>query len=359
MSSTSKARSASGAAMIPPDPFAPLVHGGDLDAARRLFPGAPEPFLDLSTGINPNPYPIPELPPEKFARLPDRNSLARLSSCAAAFYGAPSESNVVPAPGTQILVSLTAALSTPGRAAVLGPTYAEHARAAAASGYDVASVGSLDDLGNADLAVVVNPNNPDGRIVSCQSLRALASELRKHGGTLVVDEAFMEVGPLEESFAPYVEETNVFVLRSFGKFFGLAGVRLGFAIGDPDVIAALQTMIGPWAVPGPALAIGARAFRDRNWIAETLSRLETDSARLAAMLERHGFTLIGRTGLFVTARHPAAGRVADALGRRHILVRKFDHDAEWMRFGLPGMDHEFARLDSALAETAVAMQNPG
>lgn len=348
MSSTSKARSASGAAMIPPDPFAPLVHGGDLDAARRLFPGAPEPFLDLSTGINPNPYPIPELPPEKFARLPDRNSLARLSSCAAAFYGAPSESNVVPAPGTQILVSLIAAVAKPGRAAVLGPTYAEHARAAAASGYDVASVGSLDDLGGADLAVVVNPNNPDGRIVSSEDLRALASELRKHGGTLVVDEAFMEVGPLEESFAPYVEETNVFVLRSFGKFFGLAGLRLGFALAASEKAARLRAGLGPWPVSGPALAIGSQALSDAQWIERTCQALGQAAQRLDPLLAGAGLEPVGGTPLFRLVRSADAPRIFERLGRAGILVRRFEHEPAWLRFGIPGIEQDRQRLEAAL-----------
>jgi cobalamin biosynthesis protein CobC len=334
--------------MIPPDPFAPLVHGGDLDAARRLFPGAPEPFLDLSTGINPNPYPIPELPPEKFARLPDRNSLARLSSCAAAFHGAPSESNVVPAPGTQILVSLTAALSTPGRAAVLGPTYAEHARAAAASGYDVASVGCLDDLGNADLAVVVNPNNPDGRIVSCQSLRALASELREHGGTLVVDEAFMEVGPLEESFAPHVEGTNVIVLRSFGKFFGLAGLRLGFALAASENAARLRAGLGPWPVSGPALAIGCQALSDTQWIERTRHALKQAAQRLDALLAGAGLEPVGGTPLFRLVRSADGPRIFERLGRAGILVRRFEHEPAWLRFGIPGTEQDWQRLEAAL-----------
>ena len=150
--------------MIPPNPLAPLVHGGDLVAARRQFPGAPEPFLDLSTGINPNPYPIPDLWPEDFARLPDAEGLAQLTSHAATAYAAPSETNVVPAPGSQVLMTLIAGLVSPGRAVILGPTYAEHARIAALAGHEVTTVSELAPLGEADLAIVVNPNNPDGRV---------------------------------------------------------------------------------------------------------------------------------------------------------------------------------------------------
>ena len=103
-----------------------IGHGGDLGAARLLFPGAPEPFVDLSTGINPNPYPAPPLSGDVFARLPDSAALANLIAVAAAAYGAPSTAHVAPAPGTQILLPLVASLVPPGRAAVLSPTYAEH-----------------------------------------------------------------------------------------------------------------------------------------------------------------------------------------------------------------------------------------
>src|ERR1700761_7517782 len=132
------ANSASVIDMVPfGGPDEPLVHGGDLTAARRLFPDAPEPFVDLSTGINPNPYPLPALPPEIFARLPEPAALAQLAAAAAAGYGAPSPGHVVAAPGTQILLPLRCGLARPGRAAILTPSYSEHGRAAALCGHAV------------------------------------------------------------------------------------------------------------------------------------------------------------------------------------------------------------------------------
>src|SRR5579862_3875838 len=180
----------------------PLLHGGDLDAARRQFPGAPEPFIDLSTGINPNSYPVPHLPADAFARLPDRAATVALATVAAAAYGAPSAQHVVPAPGTQILLPLVAGLVRPGRAAILTPTYAEHARAAALAGHGVAAIRDLGAIGNAALAVITNPNNPDGRWVGKSDLLAIATSLQARGGVLVVDEAFMDVGPSGASLAP-------------------------------------------------------------------------------------------------------------------------------------------------------------
>ncbi len=258
---------------------APIQHGGDLGAARLLFPGAPEPFIDLSTGINPFPYPIPHLPAELFTRLPEQAALDRLAALAARAYGAPSAAHLVAAPGTQILLPQVAALVRPGRAAVLGPTYAEHIRAAAHAGHQVAEVADLAGLRNVDLAIVVNPNNPDGRIVPRDALLACADALPAHG-LLVVDEAFMDVCPAAGSLAPDTGRPNVVVLRSFGKFFGLAGVRLGFALAAPAVAARLRAGLGPWAVAGPAIAIGAAALQDEAWAAAT--RAASGASRVAA-----------------------------------------------------------------------------
>jgi histidinol-phosphate/aromatic aminotransferase/cobyric acid decarboxylase-like protein len=240
-----------------------IEHGGDLRAARMLFPGAPEPFIDLSTGINPHPYPIPQLPPDAFTRLPQVDALDALAAAAAEAYGAPSASHVVPAPGAQSLLAHVAALVQPGRAAVLGPTYREHVRAAALAGHRAEEVSDLARVRAASMAVVVNPNNPDGRILTREMLLDCAHSLQGDGGILVVDEAFMEVGPRSESLAGDVRERNIVVLRSFGKFFGLAGIRLGFALAAPQLARQLRDRLGPWAVSGPALTIGAAALGPR------------------------------------------------------------------------------------------------
>src|SRR5665809_22319 len=194
MASIKSASNVTGAFMAPSSELAPL-HGGDLAAASRLFPGAPEPFLDLSTGINPNPYPVPPLAPDLWTKLPEPEALSRLAAMAAQAYGAPSSAHIAVAPGTQILVALAVGLVPPGRAAVLGPTYAEHARLARLAGYRVTEVSNVEELGEADLVIVVNPNNPDGRIVDREALLTIADRLRPRGGLLIVDEAFMDVGP--------------------------------------------------------------------------------------------------------------------------------------------------------------------
>jgi cobalamin biosynthesis protein CobC len=326
----------------------PLAHGGDLGAARRRFPGAPEPFVDLSTGINPNSYPLPDLAAGIFARLPDADAGRRLAALAATYYGAPSPAHVVIAPGTQILLPLVAGLVPSGRAAILAPTYNEHARCAALAGHSVAELRDMGALGDADLVIVTNPNSPDGRLIERNALLALAARLQQHGGLLVVDEAFMDVAPRGFSVAGDVAR-NIIVLRSFGKFFGLAGVRLGFALAPRPLAARLAAMLGPWAVSGPALAIGAAALSDTAWLERTRHELIEAARRLDALLADASRDVIGGTTLFRLVRTTAASALFDHLGRAGILVRTFTDSGDWLRFGLPGDDAAWHRLEIALS----------
>ncbi|TIM26665.1 MAG: threonine-phosphate decarboxylase [Mesorhizobium sp.] len=325
-------------------------HGGSLGRARALFPHAPQPFVDLSTGINPHSYPFFELPATALSRLPEAARVRDLADVAASAYGAPSAANVVAAPGTQILLPRIASLVSPGKALVLGPTYAEHQRAAAIAGHAVTEIDDFDALAGADLAIVVNPNNPDGRIVERKKLLALAEKLRARGGLLVVDEAFMDVGPLGESLAGDVEQGGIVVLRSFGKFFGLAGLRLGFALADALTVERLEAQFGPWAVAGPALEYGIRALADSGWQAEMRRRLARDAARLDALFGRFGVAVAGGTTLFRYIRLVDAAGLFSMLGERGILLRHFSGRPEVLRAGLPGEGEEWQRLESALAD---------
>jgi cobalamin biosynthesis protein CobC len=326
-----------------------LLHGGNLAAARQLFPGAPEPFIDLSTGINPHSYPVPPLPPDLFARLPDPAALDRLAAIAAGAYGAPSRDCVVAAPGTQILLAPVAALVPPGRAAVLGPTYGEFARAAALAGHEVTEVEDIEQLRDSDIAVVANPNSPDGRVLKRDELLDLA-EARGRRGLLVIDEAFMDVGPADASLGGEVARHNIIVLRSFGKFFGLAGVRLGFALARPAIATRLAAALGPWAVSGPAIAIGKTALADGPWIIAMRERLEGDTRRLDSVLAATALDFIGGTPLFRLVRTYAAESLFEHLGRAGILVRRFPEHAAWLRIGLPGSESAWHRLRAALTE---------
>jgi cobalamin biosynthesis protein CobC len=326
-----------------------LLHGGNLVAARQLFPDAPEPFIDLSTGINPHSYPLQPLSPDLFALLPEPAALDRLAAVAAEAYGAPSRGYVVAAPGTQILLAPVAALVRPGKAAVLGPTYAEFSRAAALAGHDVAEVEDIGQLRDADLAVVVNPNNPDGRFFKKHELLDLVDARQHRGGLLVVDEAFMDVGPVGASLCSEVADRNIVVLRSFGKFFGLAGLRLGFALARPEIAVRLAAALGPWAVSGLAVAIGQTALADTGWAEAMRERLEEEARRLDAVLTGAGIEIVGGTPLFRLVRTSAADRLFHQLGRVGILVRRFPENPAWLRFGLPASEAAWHRLRAALA----------
>lgn len=319
----------------------PVAHGGDLGAIRRRFPKAPQPWIDLSTGINPVAYPVAQLPPEIWSRLPTREALQALLAAAARRYGVPDPATIVAAPGTQALIQLLPRLMPTSRVAIVGPTYAEHELCWRRAGHDTAVVPDIVDASGADIVVVVNPDNPTGRLIAPRTLRAVETAL------LVVDEAFIDFLPTEASLAGDLP-ANTVVLRSFGKTYGLAGVRLGFAVAEARLAQRLKDELGPWAVSGPALAIGRMALGDEGWLQATAALLADDQKRLDALLAAAGFTILGGSTLFRLASHPAAGRMIALLGRQGIHVRAFADQATWLRFGLPANEEEFRRLAAAL-----------
>ena len=151
----------------------------------------------------------------------------------------------------------------------------------------------------------------------------LAGELRRRGGLLVIDEAFMDVAPAGSSLAPDVASGNVIVLRSFGKFFGLAGLRLGFVLAAPPLGKKIAAALGPWAVSGPAIAVGTQALADTPWIERTRARLDKSTQRLDAMLADLALPLVGGTSLFRLVQTPAANALFQHLGEAGIWVRAF------------------------------------
>jgi cobalamin biosynthetic protein CobC len=329
--------------------LAPLAHGGNLAAARAMFPNAIEPFVDLSTGINPYPYPLPEIPSDCFFRLPDAAGVGRLAAVAAQSYGALSEDHVVPAPGTQILLPQVAMLVGPGRAAIVGPTYAEHLRAATLAGHRANEVSDIGELRSADLAVIVNPNNPDGRIVPKAELLDIARDLRQRDGILVIDEAFADVASSDVSLAGDLDCGNIVVLRSFGKFFGLAGLRLGFALAAPHLATRLDALLGPWAVSGPAVFIGEKALSDVSWKTQMIGRLADAARQLDDLLAGADLEILGGTSLYRLTRSSGAQELFRHLGQAGILVRHFAEHPTWLRWGLPDSEAAWQRLSAALA----------
>ena len=303
----------------------------------RRFADAPRPWIDLSTGINPVPYPVPALPDTAWTRLPSHADEAALLAAAAARYGARDPATIVAAPGTQALIQLLPRLVPRSTVAIVGPTYEEHEACWSRHGHEVRVVPSLE---NADVVIAVNPNNPTGRLFPPTDLAAVK-------GMLVVDESFIDFLPREMSLAGDLPPRAV-VLRSFGKSYGLAGVRLGFAIASPDIAAQLRAELGPWAVSGPALEIGRVALNDGAWLRTARDRVVADSARLDDFLREAGFEILGGTVLFRLARHAAASTFVHRLAREGIHVRPFGYAPDRIRFGLPADDEAFRRLAKAL-----------
>jgi cobalamin biosynthesis protein CobC len=317
-------------------------HGGNLDVAIRRFGGRLEDWIDLSTGINRQPYPVRELPPRSWTALPSGTDLERLVQAAQGAYS--TNAPVLAVAGAQTAIQLLPRLDRPGRARILAPTYNEYAAAFASVGWQVEETGDLDALAGADLAVVVNPNNPDGRQHDTAALLALVSRVKR----LVIDESFADAVPAA-SLAAQAGRDGVLILRSFGKFYGLAGLRLGFVLGCETDIAGLADMTGPWPVSGAAIEIGRRALADHSWAEGTRARLSRDSLRLDELAEEARWKLIGGTPLFRLYDIGDAVAAQARLARANIWSRVFQDRRGWLRLGLPGNETEWSRLAAALS----------
>jgi cobalamin biosynthetic protein CobC len=306
-------------------------HGGNLSAAVAKYGGARSDWIDLSTGINPVPYPLPDFSSNDWSALPDTAVSDDLHNAARHFWKVPHGASILGAPGASALIALAPALADARWVRIDTPTYNEHAAAFQAQGWRMA------ECEPAEACVAVHPNNPDGRLWKADELTA---PLR------IIDESFCDVCP-EQSLIHLADQPGTLVLKSFGKFWGLAGLRLGFAIGDPALISQLSDLQGPWAVSGPALKTGIKALSDPAWAAETRKRLAEDAKRLDAMVLPKGADLAGGTDLFRLYHVDDAAAWQDRLARAHLWSRIFPYSSNYLRLGLPP-DHGWERLEAAL-----------
>lgn len=325
----------------------PIAHGGGLTEAAALFGGNPVDWLDLSTGINPNPVALPDIPVSAWHRLPDRH-LVDAARLAAARYYRCSSGQPLPVPGTQSVIQLLPRLLPSGRRiAIFGPTYGEYARVFSVAGYAVDEISDFDRLTpDHGLVVVVNPNNPTGRAYAPSELSALATRLAANESLLLVDEAFGDTEPDLSIVPEAAEHGNLIVFRSFGKFFGLAGLRLGFVIGTDAILSDFAEWLGPWSVSGPALII-SRALMEGD-TAPVQAAIAERKAGLDAVLRQAGLSITGGTPLFTLVDHPHTVHLHEQLCRAHILTRKFGYAPTWLRIGLAPDAAGDTRLRDAL-----------
>jgi len=319
-----------------------LEHGGNLHEVARLY--GRDDWVDLSTGINPHGYPAPALPPDAWHRLPEPDP--GLVAAACAYYGAPA---LLPVAGTQAAIQALPRLRPPSRVTVSAPSYAEHAHAWGKHGHTLrlAAYVELDAVVDAsDVVVVVNPNNPTGETVAPAQLLNWAARLAARDGWLVVDEAFGDTDPAL-SIAAHAGQPGLVVLRSVGKFFGLAGLRLGFVGADAQTLQGLADLLGPWAVSGPAQIVARQALEDRAWQRDTFARLHISGVRMRTLLAAHGIRATG-TPLFHWWPQPQPEDLHIHLARHGIWCRLFREAGRGIRIGLPADESGWQRLSSAL-----------
>lgn len=312
-------------------------HGGGLEAARAQFGG--EDWIDLSTGINPHPWPGAGTLAVDWRRLPERHELAALEAAAAGYFGLDPR-HVCAVPGTEVGLRLAGGLIG-GTAHYVAPTYRTHGEMIPG-----ATPITLDAAGSGTL-ILANPNNPDGRTLPADHLRDLRDR-RDPDSWLLLDEAFADTDPARSIVDQVGDTRRLLVFRSFGKFFGLAGIRLGFVLGPVATIDAIRAALGAWPVSAAAIAVGTAAYRDRAWIETTRVRLHAEAARLDAALVRAGYQAIGACPLFRLIEVPSGMALFEQLARQAILTRPFAEEPRWLRIGLPPSDDALARLEAAL-----------
>ncbi len=323
-------------------------HGGDPSLLEKLYGPPSDGWLDLSTGINPKPYKSKTIMTANWNSLPNTKDLKKLQQIAASNYGVKDPNFVTVAPGTQAIIQWLPRMRGKSRVLIASPTYNEHAYCWKMAGHIVEEIDNFEkSQKKADVIIIVNPNNPDGRQITPNYLKKLAQKQAKHDGWLIVDEAFCDVAP-SISLASEAGIAGLIILRSFGKFYGLAGLRLGFALSNYKTTEQLSKLMGPWAVSSPALEIGKEALNDKNWTLSTLNELKISSERLDKVLISNGLNIIGGTSLFRLASSDHTDLMFDFLAKQGIMTRRFHYQSKWLRFGLPGLSKDWDRLELAL-----------
>lgn len=329
-----------------------LKHGGRILTAVEKYHIPENDWLDLSTGLNPNGWPVPQVPAQIWQSLPEDND--GLQTVANQYYGC---EYCLPVAGSQAAIQMLPTLRTASKIGIISPTYAEHEYNWKQAGHDVIQI-TADDVEKhveqLDVLVVINPNNPTGKIIAVQQLLEWHQQLSMKGGWLIVDEAFMDVTP-EKSLVPSGIKPGLIILCSMGKFFGIAGIRCGFVIADKALLKRLSSKLGPWTVTGPTRYIAKQALSDKAWQLKEIQDLNDSSERLHRVLSHYGLIPTGGTGLFQWLEHPKAKEIYEACAKQGMLIRLFEKQAvnnrvtmPSLRFGLPANEKQWDKLNNVL-----------
>lgn len=319
-------------------------HGGNLDYAIAKYGGRFADWLDLSTGINLRPYPFIDVSKRSFNFLPQKCALEKLDFAARLYYNIPNGVEILPVAGVQDGIQTIPFMKEKGLAKILSPTYSEYETVLKKFGWKVKKVYSLNELKDADIAILVNPNNPDGRIAEREKILDAVSGVQE----IIIDESFGDLYP-ELSMVSFADQSNITVFKSFGKFFGLPGVRLGFVIGNEKKIRALKLYMEPWQVSGPAIEIGTRALSDKQWIRENHLQLKNRSRQLSdILLKAENCRVVGSTGLFHLIHTNCALETQKQFAKNQIWTRIFDYSENWLRIGTPGCEESLSKFEYAL-----------
>ena len=331
-----------------------MQHGGNKTAAARAYGVEPSEMIDLSTGISPRPYPLDlgafEL--SDLIELPQAEDAEHLTQVMTSSWHIPDSAKLALASGSGAIISLMPHLYQGDKRHVYcpEPVYSEHVIAWQNAGYTIITydAGAIPDVdwGRAAAILAVQPGNPMGHIAPPSDWLALMSDAAAHNVMVIFDEAFIDLAP-QLSLIPHMGQKGQIVIRSFGKFYGLAGVRLGAAIGHPDDITALYHLMGPWAVSTMALRFGAAAIADHAWADDQRRWLSDRMTFLKEGLAARNVTIVGGTDLYLLIDVADAARLQDDLARQGFWTRIFDSNPRWMRLGLAHDDAIMARFLTA------------
>ena len=334
-----------------------LKHGGDVASAARKYQRPIEQWLDMSTGISPWAYPVPGLSVDVWRNLPPPTD--NLLSAASEYYQV-DQSAIIPTPGSQVSIRLLPQLLKASTVAMPVLGYQEHARSWSMAGHDLCYYRDTHELlelvktKKVTHAVIINPNNPTGECIDRAIIDTVLAQLQ---GTLIVDEAFIDTAVPNKQLVSTVgiESRKLITLRSVGKFFGLAGLRIGFAVGSHPLLKQLHSLLDPWSISHASMVVTEQALRDTSWQAHQRQRLQTASDQFGLLLLQLAQCLtsdigevkhrIEHTLLFHTifADKQALIDFHHRLAELGVWTRLFNEgDGEgWLRFSLPENYHEF------------------